>query len=76
MVGRHWGGDRPAVAGAVLVRTQHDRTLVYGLLTLLLALMYFGGIVLLQRVFVSLTGQQSTLAIVASTLLIAALFNP
>jgi hypothetical protein len=42
----------------------------------LLALMYFGGIVLLQRVFVLLTGQQSTLAVVASTLLIAALFNP
>jgi hypothetical protein len=30
----------------------------------------------LQRVFVFLTGQQSTLAVVASTLLIAALFNP
>ena len=53
-----------------------NRTLVYGLLTLLLALMYFGGIVLLQRVFVLLCGQQSTLAVVASTLLIAALFNP
>src|SRR5215210_4383269 len=53
-----------------------NRTLVYGLLTLLLALMYFGGIVVLQRVFVLLTGQQSTLAVVASTLLIAALFNP
>jgi hypothetical protein len=53
-----------------------NRTLVYGLLTLLLALMYFGGIVLLQRVFVLLTGQQSTLAVVASTLLIATLFNP
>jgi hypothetical protein len=46
------------------------------LLTLLLALMYFGGIVLLQRVFISLTGQQSTLAIVASILLIAEPFNP
>ena len=53
-----------------------NRTLVCGLLTLLLALMYFGGIVLLQRVFVLLTGQESTLAVVASTLLIAALFNP
>ena len=30
----------------------------------------------LQRLFVLLTGQQSTLAVVASTLLIAALFNP
>jgi hypothetical protein len=53
-----------------------NRTLVYGSLTLSLVLMYFGVIVLLQRLFVLLTGQQSTLAVVASTLLIAALFNP
>jgi hypothetical protein len=53
-----------------------NRTLVYGSLTLVLALMYFGGIVLLQRLFVALTGQQSTLAVVASTLMIAALFTP
>jgi len=45
-------------------------------LTLVLALMYFGGIVVLQRLFVTLTGEQSTLAVVASTLLIAALFTP
>jgi hypothetical protein len=38
--------------------------------------MYFGGIVVLQRLFVALTGEQSTLAVVASTLLIAALFTP
>jgi hypothetical protein len=53
-----------------------NRTLVYGSLTALLALVYFGGIVLLQRVFVVLTGEKSTLAVVASTLVIAALFNP
>jgi hypothetical protein len=53
-----------------------NRTLVYGLLTVTLVALYFGGIVVLQRVFVLLTGQQSTLAVVASTLLIAALFNP
>jgi hypothetical protein len=53
-----------------------NRTLVYGLLTAILAALYFGGIVLLQRLFVILTGQQSTLAVVVSTLLIAALFNP
>ena len=53
-----------------------NRTLVYGSLTALLAVIYFVGIVLLQRLFVALTGQQSTLAVVASTLLIAALFNP
>jgi hypothetical protein len=53
-----------------------NRTLVYGSLTLVLAVMYFGGIVVLQRLFVTLTGEQSTLAVVASTLLIAALFTP
>jgi hypothetical protein len=53
-----------------------NRTLVYGSLTVLLVGLYFGGIVVLQRLFILLTGQQSTLAVVASTLLIAALFNP
>jgi hypothetical protein len=53
-----------------------NRTLVYGSLTVTLVALYFGGIILMQRVFVSITGQQSTLAVVASTLLIAALFAP
>jgi hypothetical protein len=53
-----------------------NRTLVYGSLTATLVALYLGGIVVLQRVFVLLTGQQSTLAVVASTLAIAALFNP
>jgi hypothetical protein len=53
-----------------------NRTLVYGSLTATLVVVYFGGIVLLQRVFVLLTGQESTLAVVASTLAIAALFVP
>ena len=53
-----------------------NRTLVYGSLTAMLIGLYFGGIVVLQRLFVLLTGQQSALAVVASTLLIAALFNP
>jgi hypothetical protein len=53
-----------------------NRTLVYGPLTATLVTLYFGGIVLLQRVFVVLTGQKSTLAVVASTLVIAALFTP
>jgi hypothetical protein len=53
-----------------------NRTLVYGSLTAILLAGYFGGIVVLQRLFVALTGQQSTLAVVASTLIIAALFNP
>ena len=53
-----------------------NRALVYGSLTATLVALYFGGIVLLQSVFVVLTGEQSTLAVVASTLLIAALFAP
>jgi hypothetical protein len=53
-----------------------NRTLVYGSLTAMLLAVYVGGIVLLQRIFVLLTGEKSTLAVVASTLLIAALFTP
>jgi hypothetical protein len=53
-----------------------NRTLVYGSLTAMLVALYFGGIVVLQRIFVLLTGEQSTLAVVASTLAIAALFVP
>jgi hypothetical protein len=55
-----------------------NRTLVYGSLTTMLVAVYFGGIVLSQRVFVGLTGHEELpqLAIVASTLLIAALFAP
>ena len=52
-----------------------NRTLVYGPLTATLVAIYFGAVVLLQRIFVVLTGQRSTLAVVASTLVIAALFN-
>ena len=53
-----------------------NRTLVYGLLTVSLVAVYFGGIVVLQSVLRALTGQESTLAVVVSTLAIAALFNP
>jgi hypothetical protein len=53
-----------------------NRTLVYGSLTATLVAVYFGGVVLLQRLLVALTGEKSTLAVVASTLVIAALFNP
>ena len=58
------------------IDTLINRTLVYGSLTVTLVALYFGVIVMLQRVFVIVTGEQSTLAVVASTLLIAALFNP
>ncbi|MDQ3861971.1 MAG: hypothetical protein M3317_00410 [Actinomycetota bacterium] len=54
------------------------RTLVYGILTASLALMYYGCVAVAQAVFHALTGQvdQPQIAIVASTLVIAALFNP
>jgi hypothetical protein len=58
------------------IDTLINRTLVYGSLTATLVTLYFGVIVVLQRVFVLLTGRQSTLAVVASTLVIAALFTP
>jgi hypothetical protein len=53
-----------------------NRALVYGTLSVLLAGVYAGTIVLLQEAFRALTGQQSGLAIVVSTLVIAALFTP
>jgi hypothetical protein len=55
-----------------------NRTLVYGVLTAVLALIYFGGVTATQAISRSLTGQeeQPQLVIVTSTLVIAALFNP
>src|SRR5215211_4719827 len=55
-----------------------NRTLVYGSLSAILAGVYFGGVTATQTFFRILTGQeqQPQLAIVASTLAIAALFNP
>jgi hypothetical protein len=55
-----------------------NRTLVYGSLTVLLGLMYFGGVAVTEAIFRGLTGQeqQPQLALVVSTLVIAALFTP
>jgi hypothetical protein len=53
-----------------------NRTLVYGALTALLVAVYLGSVVSLQGALRALTGHESQLAVVASTLLIAALFNP
>ena len=53
-----------------------NRTLVYGSLTVMLGLFYVGSVLLLQLLFRVLTGRESQLAVVASTLVIAALFTP
>ena len=73
----------PAAAGVAILRYRLydidvviNRTLVYGLLTALLVVVYFVGVVFLQYTFRALTGGETQLAIVASTLAIAALFNP
>jgi hypothetical protein len=75
----------PAAIGIAILRYRLydidvviNRTLVYGSLTALLALVYLGGVATTQAIFRTLTGQehQPQLAIVISTLVIAALFNP
>jgi len=53
-----------------------NRTLVYGALTATLVAVYVGSVVSLQGALRTLSGQESQLAVVASTLLIAAIFNP
>ena len=71
-----------AIAIAILRHRLYDidllinRTLVYGVLTVMLGLIYLGSVVGMQALFHALTGQESQLAVVASTLIIAALFNP
>ncbi len=73
----------PAAAGVAILRYRLydidviiNRTLVYGSLTVMLVGIYLGAVISLQYAFRAATGQESTLAIVASTLAIAALFNP
>ena len=79
-----FAGVPTAVGFAILKYRLYDidiiinRALVYGSLTVMLGLVYFGGVTMTQSVFQTLTGQGELpqLAIVASTLVIAALFNP
>jgi hypothetical protein len=75
----------PAAVGVAILRYRLydidiiiNRALVYGSLTATLVSLYFGGVVVTQTLFRALTGQQQQpqLAIVVSTLAIAALFNP
>jgi hypothetical protein len=73
-----------AVGIAILKHRLYDidliinRTLVYGVLTGTLALVYFGGVAITQAIFRAFTAQehQPQLTVVASTLVIAALFMP
>jgi hypothetical protein len=80
-----FGGVPIAVGFAVLKYRLYNidllinRTLVYGTLTAMLVAVYFGGVATTQAIFRALTGQQEQqpqLAIVVSTLVIAALFSP
>ena len=75
----------PVAAGVAILRYRLydidvviNRTLVYGALTAILVVVYFGGVATTQAIFRALTDQQQQpqLAIVVSTLVIAALFNP
>lgn len=52
------------------------RTLIYSIITAMLLLFYFGSVALLQNLLSAVSGQQSEIAIIISTLAIAALFNP
>jgi hypothetical protein len=52
------------------------RTLIYFVLTLILVGIYLASVIFLQYLFTAVAGQESPVAIVISTLIIAALFNP
>ena len=73
----------PAAAGVAILKYRLydidlviNRTLVYGSLTVSLVLFYLGSVLVLQQAFQTVTGGKSQLAMVTSTLIIAALFNP
>jgi hypothetical protein len=83
LLGILWCAIPTAIAIAILRERLFDidfiirRTLIYSLLTVALAIVYLGSVVVLQTILVSLTGQsRSTLVTVLSTLAIASLFGP
>jgi len=53
-----------------------NRSLVYGTLTVVLAVLYFGLVIFLRTAFLGFTEQSSVISVIISTLAIAALFNP
>ena len=78
-------GGVPITVGFAVLRSRLynidlliNRTLVYGSLTATLALIFFGGVTATQALFRAVVGQEKLpqLAVVASTLMIAALFSP
>ncbi len=77
-----WLGYPTAIGVAVLRYRLYDieviirRTLIYSTITAILVVFYFGTVIALQQLFRSLTGAGDDLAIIISTLTIAALFNP
>jgi hypothetical protein len=70
-----------AIGGAVLRYRLWDidliirQTVVYSILTVILSLLYFGSVLALQRLSMTVIGRQSPAAIVLSTLAIAASFT-
>jgi hypothetical protein len=73
----------PAAMGVAMLRHRLydidlviNRTLVYATMTVSLAVVYVGSVAGLQAALRALGGQESALAVVASTLAIAALFSP
>jgi hypothetical protein len=73
----------PAATGVAIFRyrlydIEHvvNRTVVYTVLVASLAALYFGGVYVAQLALRSVSGQSSTLAVTASTLLVAAAFQP
>jgi hypothetical protein len=82
LVALAFAGLPVAVGIAILRHRLYDidvvinRALVYGPLTAMLAAVYFASVIVSQYAFRAITGQESQLAVVASTLIIAAAFVP